>query len=543
MLKKISLGLVAIISSIITAIPVKAAERIFFFYGPLEFSLSVNSLVTFAETGIINRDLRLYLRGANQEQLNKFREALRLTYPLSSVQVYQFFNTAIGEDILTRIGDSINIPGRINGKFALRAALIKASQDPQGVTILNVLRHFPMDIELNVNAILRKSDNLERLINATNILVAEIGNLSNQRAAKIEPVNFAALVDPRKRGEFGYSQEVLNLTDASRQRRLRVIVYKPQRWPEGKSPIIVISHGLASSPEDFDKFGQQLASYGFVVAIPQHPGSDFAQFQAVLQGRSGEVFLLDEFIDRPLDVKTVLDELDRRNLSEFEGRLDLNTVGVAGHSFGGYTGLALAGAQIDFDRLTRDCDPAFRLPNTSLLLQCRALKLPNKTYNFLDPRVKAVFALNPVNSSLFGPQRLSEVKVPVFLFAGSEDFVTPTVLEQLRSFVWLTTPNKYLAVVRGDIHVDISQLDAGTVAMMESVSGWQFADPSLIDSYTFSMMVSFFEVYLRGDDSYRVFLQPNYSKYISFENFELYLINYNVSEQLKELMLKFKRSE
>jgi predicted dienelactone hydrolase len=40
---------------------------------------------------------------------------------------------------------------------------------------------------------------------------------------------------------------------------------------------------------------QQIASYGFVVALPQHPGSDFQQAQALLNGLSREVFDINEF--------------------------------------------------------------------------------------------------------------------------------------------------------------------------------------------------------------------------------------------------------
>lgn len=536
--KKLSLKVLAVISSIITAIPVKAAEKIFFYYGPAQFSLSVESLATFATTGVVNEDLSLYLQNATPEQLTEFRRVLQDRYQVNPIHIYQFFNTPMGEDILSKIGESINIPGGGNGKFALRSALIAASQDPQGFTILNLLRKFPTNIELNTDQIFTKANNVEKLLSLTNISVEEIGKLNNQEASKINPVNFADKVDPRKPGELNYYREIFSLTDPTRQRKFRVIVYKPQPLPEEKIPVIVISHGLASRPEDFEKYAQQLASYGYVVALPQHPGSDFAQFQAMLDGRSGEVFLVNEFIDRPLDITYLLDELDRRNASEFQGKLDLSNVGIGGHSFGGYTGLALAGAEIDFERLTQDCDPQSSLPNTSLLLQCRALELPRKTYNFRDERVKAVLALNPIDSSLFGPLGLSHIQVPVFLFAGNQDFAAPAVFEQVRSFIWLTTPDKYLAIAKGDIHVDTSQLDAGTVALMESLPGLKFADRSLIDAYTFSMMVSFFQVHLRGDENYRAFLQPNYSQYISVEPFQLYLITSISSDSLEKYLQK-----
>ena len=44
--------------------------------------------------------------------------------------------------------------------------------------------------------------------------------------------------------------------------------------PSQRFPLVIVSHGLASRPEDFEEIAQHLASYGFAVALPQHPGSD-----------------------------------------------------------------------------------------------------------------------------------------------------------------------------------------------------------------------------------------------------------------------------
>ncbi len=112
-----------------------------------------------------------------------------------------------------------------------------------------------------------------------------------------------------------------------------------QQWREGKTPVVVISHRLGSRPEDFAKRAQYLADYGYVVALPQHIGSDYQQQPALIKGYSRQVFLTDEFIDHLLDVSYVIDELERRNAKEFDGRLALDNVGIFGHSFGGYTAL------------------------------------------------------------------------------------------------------------------------------------------------------------------------------------------------------------
>lgn len=73
-----------------------------------------------------------------------------------------------------------------------------------------------------------------------------------------------------------------------------------------------------------------MASYGYVVVLPQHPGSDTQQTEDFLAGFSRQIFRLNEFIDRPLDITFVLNELTRLNNQQFGGKLNLESVGVGG---------------------------------------------------------------------------------------------------------------------------------------------------------------------------------------------------------------------
>ncbi|MGK7874040.1 MAG: alpha/beta hydrolase [Xenococcaceae cyanobacterium] len=539
--RSLALGM---ISAVVTAIPVSAAERIYFNYGALGLSIGVDSLETFAKEGTINKELDFYLRRVSEEDQAKFREALLKREDINPVQLYRFLSTPMGEEILTQIGNLINIQGGRNGKYGIRAAVFQAAADPEGLTILNFMRKFPTNMQLNTDNILEVAELVETVVSATRVMIEEMSNLAAAEAAAEDPVDFSTLPDIRLPGEFSVVKQTLTLIDQSRDRKFQVDLYKPQRWRPGKTPVVVISHGLASSPEDFGKRAQHLASYGYLVALPQHPGSDFTQLQAMLAGYSREIFKLNEFIDRPLDVSYVLDELERRNQFEFQGKLNLQEVGVFGHSFGGYTALAVAGAQIDFEQLEKDCDRIIWDPNLSLLLQCRALKLPRKAYNFRDNRVKAVLAANPVNSSIFGPKGLSRIQIPVLLGAGSQDPATPAVLEQIRSFTWLTAPNKYLALVEGQAHVNFSQLDAGTKALIESLPNLRLPDQDLIDDYGNSMSLAFLEVYIANNvDEYGPYLQSSYGKYISKDPFNLYFIGSASVDELTQAILDFKARE
>ncbi|MGK7874041.1 MAG: alpha/beta hydrolase [Xenococcaceae cyanobacterium] len=516
----------------VTATPVDAAERIYFNYGPLGFSVAVDSLETFAKEGTINKELGFYLPKLSEEDQAKFRKALLKRYDIKPIQLYRIFHTPMGKEILTIIGNFINIQGGRNGFYGIRGAMVQAAADPEGLTILNFMRKFPTNIQLNTDEILEETEQIKTLVKATKMIVEEMARLSAAEAAAEAPVNFSALPDIRRPGEFDVDKQTLTLIDESRDRKFQVDLYKPQRWRSGTTPVVVISHGLASSPKNFERYAGHLASYGYVVVVPQHPGSDFSQLQAMLEGYSREIFKLNEFIDRPLDVSYLLDELEQRNQFEFQGRLNLEAVGVMGHSFGGYTALALAGAQIDFEQLAKDCILKLRDPNLSLLVQCRALELPRQDYNFRDNRVKAVFPVKPMNSSIFGPKGLSWIQIPVLLGASNQDLFTPVVLEQVRSFSWLTTPNKYLALVKGDTHFNLSELDSGIFELLESFPPLTIRDRRMIESHSNYLLLAFFEVYIANNAEYRPYLQSSYTEYISKEPFNLYLIGSSSVDEL-----------
>lgn len=509
----------ALITAVAISLPVRASQRLIFIYPPINRSLGIDSLETFANTGTVSRELADYFRlaGVGAEQKEEFRKALLETIPVNPVQLSRFFNTPTGETLLEQVGALVSIQGGRNGKFALRGALVQAAFDRKNgsLTLLNFLKHLPTNVQLNLPEIITAGSLVELLIGATQEITREMAVISKRTAQK-ENVDFSRLPDPRQVGTFGIAPpETWLLTDSTRNHSFRTIVYRPKQWRKGKTPVVVMSHGLASRPEDFSQRAEHLASHGFVVVLPQHAGSDIEQVQAMLNGFSRELFKLDEFIDRPKDVSFVLDELERRNASEFGDRLDLENVVAVGHSFGGYTVFALGGATIDFENLQSVCDRTIWGPNISLLLQCLALKLPRKDYNFRDKRVQSIIAINPVNSAIFGERGISQIEVPTLIGAGSNDPATPAASEQLRTFVWLTAPEKYLILIEGQAHVNFTQLDANTQALIKSLPNVTLPQQSLIDRYADSLLLAFAEVYGAKNEEYRPFLTSSFAQYIS----------------------------
>jgi predicted dienelactone hydrolase len=217
----------------------------------------------------------------------------------------------------------------------------------------------------------------------------------------------------------------------------------------------LISRGLGSGRAAFKYFAEHLASHGFVVAVPEHPGSSDRQISALLDGKADDVSNPKEFLDRPLDVSYLLDELSRLNQTDerFKGRLNLNQVGVMGQSFGGYTALALVGAKINFENLQKVCDKSFSQSlNLSLWLQCQAQQLPKKDYDLKDARIKAAIAVNPAVSGVFGSEGFKSIQAPVMMISGTADSITPPLAEQIEPFTWLPNIAKHLILIDGATH-------------------------------------------------------------------------------------------
>ena len=537
----------AVASALITSLPVKAAERIFFTYAPVHVSIRTASIEKFANEGIVDANLRFYLDllGTTAEQRVELRQALNKRLEIDPIQLSRFFNTSMGERILARIGNLITIQGGRNGVNAIRGAMISAALDPQGLTAINFLRKLPTDMQIQGELVLEAVQATKIIMDATQEFIVRMAKLSAQEAATQTPADFAKLIDPRKPGPYGVQPKLRwQLEDKSRKRNFYVDIYQPQRQRAGKTPVIVFSHGLASRPEDFATVGEHLASYGYLVIMPQHPGSDFQQAQALLGGLSREVFYKNEFLDRPKDVNYVLDELERRNQREFSGRLDLTSVGIIGHSFGGTTALLVAGAEIDWQNLKRECGPG-NYPNTSLFLQCQALDLPQDNYSFRDERITSVFTLNPVTSALFGREGLAKVKIPVVLLAGSFDPAAPAVLEQMRTFPWLGGTDKYLVLSDGQAHVDFSQLDAGISDLLGSMGDLTLPSPDLLNSYRDGLLVPFFEVYLSQNPEFKPFIESysSYAQHLSEgQEFKIYLISGKSSQALVNEIQQFRAS-
>jgi predicted dienelactone hydrolase len=522
--------------------PARGAQEIYIPYGPMEFSLPVSALALYAKEGKINQELAAYARYLDPKQLEQLRKVLVTRVDLTPVAIAQFLYSPQGKIILERIGQIVQTKAGQDGFYAIRSALILAAADPEGLTLLNVLQKFPTyGIKINSARGFQLIDELSNLIKSTGSAIAAveqqaIAEASTQDSSQTSPLtlgqnNFSQKPNLRKPGSVSVSKQALMLTDLRRRRTLPVDLYLPTSSSPlsrgGLAPVIIISHGLGSDRLTFAYLAEHLASYGFAVAVPEHPGSNAAQIQALINGLANEVTSPAELIDRPLDIKFLLDELER----SYARQLNLQQVGVIGQSFGGYTALALAGAKINFEQLAKDCGPSNDSLNLSLLLQCRAEELPIVDYQLSDKRVQAAIAINPVNSTIFGESQLSKIQIPLMLVAGSDDTVAPALPEQIRPFTWLTTPNKYLVLLNDGTHFSLLEESTGGVPVPETAIG---PAPALARDYMKALSLAFFETYIAGNSDYQPYLSAAYAQFLSENPLPVSLVQSLTAEQLSQ---------
>ncbi len=230
--------------------------------------------------------------------------------------------------------------------------------------------------------------------------------------------------------------------DTARARSVPVRIYYPAKLA-APLPVIVFSHGLGGSRDDYAYLGRYWAGCGYIVVHLQHLGSDSSIWQnAPNLLEAGLAFKnavsdIRNAINRPLDVSFAVDQLLRLNATNglFHAKMDTNSIGIAGHSFGGFTTMAIAGE-------------IFVLPN-------------GQERTFLDRRFKAGIEMSAPKS--FNSNRLSyiygRITIPIFHMTGTLDdspIGETSAAERRLAFDNMTRAEEYLLNFKGGDHMVFS---------------------------------------------------------------------------------------
>jgi predicted dienelactone hydrolase len=246
-----------------------------------------------------------------------------------------------------------------------------------------------------------------------------------------------------------------SLVDPARGRKILTRVYAPAE--PGRYPTIIFSHGFSSDLGSFANTARRWAEHGHVVLHPTHADSinhpdatvdprEAELIRRVIAGRAtgidadtrkAFVRVLDNpfYLDSRLaDVAFLVHSLrgqgslDQRVVA----RIDVSRLGMAGHSYGAYTTLVVAGA-----RLERDCVAA----NDPL---------------FAGFKAALVVSAQGAGRMFFSDRSFASIRLPLFAITGTKDIGAAGETPPWRQKAFRDSPpgGKFSAVVDGFGHVD-----------------------------------------------------------------------------------------
>ena len=536
-----STALMILLSVIVGAIakPVSAAETVNFRFNIFELSVSVDDLETFSKTGELRGALDMASRYISKSDMANFQRVLSERTDISIVLLSRFLYTSQGERSLDILGNFIKIAPDLSGNRAIRSAAVLAAADKKnGLSLLNFLRKFPtsdiyFDIQEGLQTVGELSDLLQstqRVVQMVNTEAAKLAVSAQSTAIKISSsIQLADLRDPSSLKWDRYSLKAPALNNKY-EIPFYLFVPKLTSSKSARIPAIVIYPGLISNREPLLYLAEHLASYGFAVVLTVSPNSSAEQLDKLIIGVASEIAPPESFIERPNDITAVLNYLEK---SPQASSINWKSVGMIGHSFGGYAALALVSdAQIQFGDLRQVCQGKYKW-NASLLLQCVALGLPNQTYKLGDPRIMAAIAVNPVTSHVLGKAALSKITVPIAIVGSSDDTFAPVVSEQIIPFTWLTTPNRYLVLLNRAGHTAVTAIASNDRLSPEISSVLAGPNPIASQDYLKLLSVAFFKTHLVQEASYADYLTPAYFAGISTPSAQVSLLRSLTIEKIE----------
>lgn len=296
--------------------------------------------------------------------------------------------------------------------------------------------------------------------------------------------------DPAKPGPFEVVVETRHYEDAARNRPLRTEIWRPAT--PMRSPVVLFSHGFAGTRSQSRFICSHLASHGYVVASTDHAGNTFLDLNVFKVTNSSK--------DRPHDLRVVLDKLiqeSRDPESSLYGRLDEKRCAAVGHSFGGYTALAMVGAWLDLRAKKAAGDAESNDPDYM---------------DFDDPRIIAAVAMTPVMQPFLSPESVRRVVKPVLILAGSRDAQVSPKLHQIPLFENLCGV-RYLGIIEGATHfnfVDQSFIDSAPIVVRYSHRPQ--IDRKTADELILRQTTAFLERHLRGSPRFDYWLSVKQDK-------------------------------
>ncbi len=243
-------------------------------------------------------------------------------------------------------------------------------------------------------------------------------------------------------------------------------------FENGPYPLVIASHGHDGTRFFVNYLTEHLASYGFVVMAVNHTGNATGDtmypFADYIQGIGNALVYRPEDVQRQIDFAGSLTGQG----NALPGLIDLEHIAVLGHSYGGYTALAAAGARVSLGPLRQWCESVandaavtsswgyFFICTSMVAGEEQAIKLlgadiqPGDLWPAFD--VSGVDAIVPLAAfgMGFGEESLKSITIPALVIVGSADS-----LHDNNKWIYdtLSSQNKALVVFQNAGHDVIFQ--------------------------------------------------------------------------------------
>jgi predicted dienelactone hydrolase len=264
---------------------------------------------------------------------------------------------------------------------------------------------------------------------------------------------------------------VFRLADQDKDLQLRLT------YPDGLGPfpVVAFSHGALSSKDLYNRVADHWASHGYAVALPTHLDSESLGYSFRNPLPREQVFF-----GRIQDMQFIFANLDAiAAKAGVPGALDAGRMAVAGHSFGGWIALIMAGLPVT-------------MPDGSLK-------------SFAEPRLKALVSYNGIGQMAGIPEEgWARVTLPVFAASGTHDpgatgdGVARPWRWRMGAYDLTAAREKYaVSIVGGDHYY-------GGLICRDTAPGPQDVDGLAIVN---GVSTAFLDAYVKGDGAAKRFLK------------------------------------
>ncbi len=208
-----------------------------------------------------------------------------------------------------------------------------------------------------------------------------------------------------------------------KMRRIEMEVAEDAKVKVGNRSLIAISHGTGGSCLGHRDTACYLALKGYIVVAVTHPQDNYKDNSSAGKRRN--------WVNRPEHISVAIDTVLNHN--EFRNFINKDSIGIIGHSAGGYTALALIGGKANTDSINSHCrehteDTEFCGRPAIFSTIIGYFSSPNPSTNTIientrDHRIKAAVLMTPVGVLFNEELSLSEVHVPIRIYRAEKDKV------------------------------------------------------------------------------------------------------------------------